>query len=140
MYKIEITADTLSELAGKAMSLAVKLNSGAATEAPFQHTYTHQTVTLGAPAPEAYAPPVEQPVEVNPVALTPLVSITPAKTEEVMPALNFDTDVAPVVLRTVAAKGKPFVEAIMTQFGVARASQLDAARWAELIVQLEAEA
>ncbi len=34
MYKIEITADTLAELAGKAMSLAAKLNTGTATEAP----------------------------------------------------------------------------------------------------------
>jgi hypothetical protein len=124
MYKIEITADTLVELAGKAMSLAVKLNSGTATE------------------PAVYAPPVEQPVEINPVALTQPVSITPTKVEEVMPevtapALNFDTDVAPVVLRAVATKGKPFVEGIMTEFGVARASQLDAARWAELIDRLE---
>jgi hypothetical protein len=123
MYKIEITADTLTELAGKAMSLAVKLNTGAATE------------------PAVYAPPAE-PVEINPVAPTPPVSITPAKTEEVMPeppapALNFDTDVAPVVLRAVATKGKPFVEAAMAEFGVERASQLDAARWAELIDRLD---
>ena len=116
MYKIEITADTLTELAGKAMSLAVKLNTG--TE------------------PAVYAPPAE-PVEINPVAPTPPVSITPAKVEEVMPALNFDTDVAPVVLRAVATKGKPFVEAAMAEFGVERASQLDAARWAELIDRLD---
>jgi len=119
MYKIEITADTLTELAGKAMSLAVKLNSGTATE------------------PAVYVPPAE-PVEINPVAPTPPVnSTTPTKIEEVMPALNFDTDVAPVVLRAVATKGKPFVEAAMAEFGVERASQLDAARWAELIDRLD---
>jgi hypothetical protein len=121
MYKIEITADTLTELAGKAMSLAVKLNTGTATE------------------PAVYAPPAE-PVEINPVAPTPPVSITPAKTEEVMPeppALSFDKDVAPVVLRAVATKGKPFVEAAMAEFGVERASQMDATRWPELIDRLE---
>jgi hypothetical protein len=118
MYKIEITADTLTELAGKAMSLAVKLNTGTATE------------------PAVYAPPAE-PVEINPVAPTQPVSITPAKTEEVMPALSFDRDVAPVVLRAVATKGKPFVEAAMAEFGVERASQMDAARWPELIDRLE---
>jgi hypothetical protein len=126
MYKIEIIADTLTELAGKAMSMAVKLNSGVATE------------------PAVYAPPAE-PVEINPVAPTPPVSITPTKIEEVMPetpalaapALNFDTDVAPVVLRAVATKSKAFVEGVMTEFGVARASQLDASRWAELIDRLE---
>jgi len=104
MYKIEITADTLSELAGKIMSLAVKLHPTADVE-------------------RAYAPPAE-PVAINPVA--------PAA-----PALNFEKDVAPVVLRAVATKGKPFVEGVMIEFGVERASQLDAARWAELIDRLE---
>jgi hypothetical protein len=121
MYKIEITADTLAELAGKVMSLAVKLHPTADVE-------------------RAYAPPAE-PVEINPVAPTqPVTSITPAKTEEVMPeapALTFEKDVAPVVLRAVATKGKPFVETAMAEFGVERASQLDAARWAELIDRLE---
>jgi hypothetical protein len=104
MYKIEITADTLAELAGKVMSLAVKLHPTADVE-------------------RAYAPPAE-PVEINPVA--------PAT-----PALSFEKDVAPVVLRAVATKGKPFVEGVMIEFGVERASQLDAARWAELIDRLE---
>jgi len=121
MYKIEITADTLAELAGKAMSLAALMQTTAGVEC-------------------AYAPPAE-PVEINPVAPTqPVTSITPAKTEEVTPeapALTFEKDVAPVVLRAVATKGKPFVEAVMTEFGVERASQLDATRWAELIDRLE---
>jgi hypothetical protein len=54
-----------------------------------------------------------------------------------MPALIFDRDVAPVVLRAVATKGKPFVEAAMAEFSVERASQLDATRWAALIECLE---
>jgi hypothetical protein len=124
VYKIEITADTLAELAGKAMSLAALMQTTADVE-------------------RAYAPPAE-PVEINPVAPTqPVTSIT--KTEEVMPeapvadapALSFEKDVAPIVLRAVATKGKPYVEGVMTEFGVARASQLDAARWAELIDRLE---
>lgn len=52
-------------------------------------------------------------------------------------ALSFDRDVAPVVLRAVATKGKPFVEAAMAEFSVERASQLDATRWAALIERLE---
>jgi hypothetical protein len=116
MYKIEITADTLNELAGKIMSLAVKL-----------HSTAEQAFT-----------PADYPVAINPVAPTqPVTSITPAKIEEVMPALTFDRDVAPVVLRAVATKGKPFVEAAMAEFSVERASQLDATRWAALIECLE---
>jgi hypothetical protein len=118
MYKIEITADTLTELAGKIMSLAVKLHPTANVE-------------------RAYAPPAE-PVAINPVApATPApVAELPAP-EATAPALSFEKDVAPVVLRAVATKGKPFVEGVMTEFGVERASQLDAARWAELIDRLE---
>ena len=114
MYKIEITADTLSELAGKVMSLAVKLHPTADVE-------------------RAYAPPAE-PVEINPVAPA---APEPAAPEPAAPALSFEKDVAPVVLRAVATKGKPFVEGIMTQFGVERASQLPAERWPELITHLE---
>ena len=88
MYRIEITADTLTELAGKVMSLAVKLNGAAE------------------PTQRAYAPPVE-PVEINPVAPAPVADA---------PALSFDRDVAPVVLLAVATKGKPFVEAAMAEF------------------------
>lgn len=111
MYKIEITADTLAELAGKVMSLAVKLHPTADVE-------------------RAYAPPAE-PVEINPVAPAAPAPEAPA------PALSFEKDVAPIVLRAVATKGKPFVEGIMTQFGVERASQLPAERWPELITHLE---
>jgi len=119
MYKIEIIADTLAELAGKVMSLAVKLHPTADVE-------------------RAYAPPAE-PVEINPVALAAPepAAPAPAAPEPAAPALSFEKDVAPIVLRAVATKGKPFVEGIMTQFGVERASQLPAERWPELITHLE---
>jgi hypothetical protein len=116
MYKIEITADTLAELAGKVMSLAVKLHPTADVE-------------------RAYAPPAE-PVEINPVAPAAPAPVVEAPAPEA-PALSFEKDVAPIVLRAVATKGKPFVEGIMTQFGVERASQLPAERWPELITHLE---
>jgi hypothetical protein len=51
--------------------------------------------------------------------------------------LSFDTDVAPVVLRKVQTAGKPAVEAVLSEFGVDRASQLEAARWPELLEKLE---
>jgi len=113
MYKIEITGDTLSELAGKAMSLAVKLNSGAATE----------------PAAREYTQPV--------TSITRTEQVMPEAPVADAPALSFEQDVAPVVLRAVATKTKAFVEGVMSDFGVARASQLDASRWAELIDRLE---
>ena len=135
MYKIEITADTLAELAGKAMSLAVKLNSGAATEPAASKADFEQARRM---VDEAF-PFLREVADPAPEAPAPAAPAPEAPVAEA-PALSFEKDVAPVVLRAVATKGKPYVEGIMTEFGVVRASQLDAARWAELIERLEADA
>ena len=47
--------------------------------------------------------------------------------------LDFDKDVAPVVLGYVKSKGKPWVVGILAQFGVERASELPADRYGELV-------
>jgi hypothetical protein len=135
VYKIEITADTLAELAGKAMSLAVKLNSGAATEPAASKADFEQARRM---VDEAF-PFLREVADPAPEAPAPAAPAPEAPVAEA-PALSFEKDVAPVVLRAVATKGKPYVEGIMTEFGVVRASQLDAARWAELIERLEADA
>jgi len=121
MYKIEITADTLTELAGKVMSLAVKLNTS--------------TPTLEAR--KAEVEKIDRMIDnAFPALAREVIEEAPAPVADA-PALSFEKDVAPVVLRAVAMKGKPFVEGVMIEFGVERASQLDAARWAELIDRLE---
>jgi hypothetical protein len=51
--------------------------------------------------------------------------------------LNFDTDIAPLVLQVVKDKGKPVAQEILSQFGVEKASMLDASRWPELVVALK---
>jgi hypothetical protein len=147
MYKIEITADTLSELAGKAMSLAVKLNT--ATESgPVVKGATHVVTYEVAPAVVEAAPEVaeEAPAPLPSSGQTEAPPITEEKVSASSPTeasdaqsdtLNFDTDVAPIVLQVVKDKGKPVVQAILEQFGVERASQLDPARWPELIAQLK---
>lgn len=47
--------------------------------------------------------------------------------------LDFDRDVAPVVLGYVRSKGKPWVMAILNQFGVERASELAPEQYGELV-------
>lgn len=54
--------------------------------------------------------------------------------------LDFDEEVAPVVLGYVREKGKPWVVDILTQFGVARASELDPSQYGELVDALNAAA
>ena len=119
MIKIEVTGNSLGELADKLIaigdSLRLKDNERLADKEWWD-------ARKQAKAEKAYAP-APAPVADAPVADAP--------------ALSFDKDVAPVVLRAVATKGKPFVEAAMAEFGVERASQMDAARWPELIDRLE---
>lgn len=124
MYKIEITADTLSELAGKAMSLAAKLNTGVATEVAEAAPENPTLAPKSAPAAEISESPqtTEEP------------STTPAASAS---ELTFDTDIAPLVLQVVMDKGKPVAQEILSQFGVMKASMLDASRWPELIAALQ---
>ena len=50
--------------------------------------------------------------------------------------LDFDKDVAPVVLGYVRSQGKPWVVAILNQFGVGRASEMAPEQLPELIAAL----
>lgn len=118
-YKIEVTADSLSELAGKVLALA----------AQFQVTQAEAPV---AKAPARKAKAAEPAPE--PVAAAPEPEPTP---EPEAPALDFDKDVGALVLETLAVKGRDVVSGILSQFGVAKASQLDEKLWPELIAALK---
>ena len=150
MYKIEITADTLSELAGKAMSLAAKLNTGTVTEAVVKGATPVKTVEVApevaeeasAPLPSAGQTEAPPAIEHTETPSTSVPTEPSAGAEEKTPApsaseLNFDTDIAPLVLQVVKDKGKPVAQAILSQFGVEKASTLDTARWPELIAALQ---
>jgi hypothetical protein len=143
MYRIEITAETLAELAGKAMSLAAKLNT--ATESGLgvkgaTHVVTYEVAPEVAeaapenPTPAPKSAPAAEATESQPTTEEPATTPAPSASAS---ELNFDTDVAPIVLQVVKDKGKPVVQAILEEFGVERASQLDPARWPELIAQLK---
>jgi hypothetical protein len=86
------------------------------------------------PTPAPKSAPAAEATESQPTTEEP--STTPAPSASAS-ELNFDTDVAPIVLQVVKDKGKPAVQAILEQFGVERASQLDPARWPELVVALK---
>ena len=142
-YRIEITADTLAELAGKAASLAAKLN------APDQGVWWEQT-----DAPQKLKKQLDREVaEAAPVNPTPAAksaptatvpassSITTAETSTPAPAPeepaadvpDFDAVVTPLVLKLVEVKGKPAAQEMLGRFGVIKASQLSSQRWQELV-------
>lgn len=130
-YRIEIAADTLTELAGKVMSLAVKLNGEVAADAPAapkKEAATKAPVDP-TPAPKSAAP--AEAIESQPT--TPEASSTP-----VASVSNVSADVLrDLVLRVVAAKGRETCEEVLSRFGLAKASDVAAEQAAELVAALE---
>lgn len=152
--KIEITGNSIDEIADKLKALAAQLGN----VAPIRGTTAAEASgeTQAAPKRPRKAKeetPAEQSAEVVAQAegepLPTAGADTPAASSEATGAgstvsdapaenadLDFDKDVAPLVIKLVGAKGKPFVTELLGEFGVERASQVDEARWPELIERL----
>ncbi len=120
-YRIEITADTLAELAGKAASLAAKLNT------PDQGVWWEQT-----DAPQKLKKQLDEQIKEEVAEAAPAA---PAPEPEAPAAdvPDFDAVVTPLVLKLVEVKGKPAAQEVLGRFGVVKASQLDSDKWAELV-------
>lgn len=163
-YKIEINAESINELAGKLLALAATMQAVPADpvmpevkEAEAKVTRTRKgkadvvaatadgigTITAPAEEPQSDAPaptkPAEQPetagveqAEATSIAQTADSSETASGAE----VIDFEKDVAPLVLRAVKEKGKPWVQEVLSQFGVERASLVDDTRMAELVAIL----
>ena len=132
-YRIEITADSLAELAGRVAALAVQLQASAAPLA-----YVAPVVVRDpTPAKTAAKKIAAQMAAAEPVAEPVAEDAAPEVRENPVAALDFDTEVAPHVLELVKAKGKPAAQEILSQFGVEKASLLDPVRWPELVAALK---
>lgn len=141
-YRIEINADSLTELAGKVLALAAQLNSQSVdpvmpevreASKPKKAKAEKVEEVGNEPAPSA---PVAEATDSQPTTEEP--SSTPAPAPSASEPLDFDKDVAPAVLALVAAKGKPAVQEILSEYGVERASQVDEDLWPELVATLRA--
>lgn len=129
-YRVEITADSLAELAGRVSALAAQLQ---ATTAP--HAYV-APVPVKDPTPAKTA--ANKIVAMMAAAAEPVAEdAAPEVRENPVAALDFDTEVAPHVLELVKAKGKPAAQEILSQFGVEKASLLDPVRWPKLVAALK---
>ena len=140
MIRIEVTGDSLPEVADKLLALGRSLSTTASYDADNAARETMQAERDAAP--KAKAP--RKAKEVEPKEITPEPQETAAAepepaAEEIAPAdtLDFDKDVAPVVLDAVAAIGKEKVIGLIGEFGAARASEVDPAQWPELVALLK---
>jgi hypothetical protein len=89
------------------------------------------------PTPAPKSAPVATVTESQPTTEEP--ASTPAPAASAFEPLNFETQVAPVVLLFVQKRSKEETSKILAEFGVERASMLDPALWPELVARLEAE-
>ena len=127
-YKIEITDVTTAELAGKLLALAAAMQVDDARDyAPVE----------GAPKPRASRKKAAEAVAVEPVAeqSEPVAEQSEPAAES---PLDFDRDVAPVVIRAVKQRGREYVQDILAQFGVERASQVPDEEMRELVALVAA--
>jgi hypothetical protein len=134
MYRVEVTANTLSELAGKLMALGSQLSlptpdaSGLAVASTPVDTAFSVAGGIG-----AVADPRDQ-VAVGDVSSDPESA---AKTIEVAEAAevtyDYNTQVAPRVLQMVAKRGRDAVKTLLSGFGVTKASELSADKYPALM-------
>ena len=143
-YRIEITADSLTELAGRVAALAVQLQASAAPLAyaapvvvkdptPARTAAKKIAAQMAAAEPVALvAEPVAEYVAPE-VRENPVAPATPA-------AVVYDpvVDIAPRVLAYVALRGRDAMLELLSQFGVERASHVPAEHHAELVALLDA--
>jgi hypothetical protein len=135
MIKIEITGNSIPEVADKLLAIGANLRGNAIVEGARAAVNAMQVLEVAEAAPVDPTPapksaPVAEASESQPT--TREASSTP-----VPAALDFDTDVAPHVLAVVQKLGKPAAQEILSQFGVEKASLLDPARWPELVTALQ---
>jgi len=140
MIRIEVTGDTAEEVLAQLRALAVVdriADAAVRKEIRAASESTVPEISEGKPSRKPKAA-VGNAGETPPATAEEAAPKPETATEVASPSeLSFDTDVAPVVLRKVQTAGKPAVEAVLSEFGVDRASQLEAARWPELLEKLE---
>jgi hypothetical protein len=139
MIKIEITGNSIPEVADKLLAIGASLRASTAVLPIANGGTGAQTIeeVMGVaeaapvdPTPAPKSAPVAEATE-------SLRTTTETSSTRAPAALDFDTDVAPHVLAVVQKLGKPAAQEILSQFGVEKASLLDPARWPELVTALQ---
>ena len=124
MIKIEVTGNTIPELADKLLAIGASL----------QGTVTMYDTPARKTSPKKVMPEVavvHSSIEDEPLEVIDLPVSDRADT------INFETEIRPLALKVVEQRSKPVLEEILSRFGVARASLVPAARMSELHAALQ---
>ena len=137
MIKIEVTGNSIGEVADQLLSIGASLlGSGTPSEPIKVDPVMPEVAEMAAENP---TPPATTVKEQGSSSTTTAETSTPAPAapSATSEELNFETDVAPYVLQVVKEKGKPVAQEILSQFGVEKASTLDPAQGPELVEALQ---
>ena len=142
MIKIEVTGNSLAEVSDKLLAIGASLQRAAPSDTAVREVLeekptvgkeaakrTRKTKADAAPAADT---PEEQTAASEPTTAATSAEKRPSEAEKPR-QLDFDKEVAPLVLKLVQTKGPEAIKAILDQFGVQRASQIDPARFGELV-------
>ena len=138
MIKIEVTGNSIPEVADKLLAIGASLQ-GITTTMPAE-------VAEAAPVDPTPAPksaPVAEVSESQPTTKEASSTRAPAASasedEELevvdlpIATLDFETVVRPLILKVVEVRGKPVMEEMLSRFGVAKASMIEPALLPELV-------
>lgn len=121
MFELTVKGTSAADLVANVIALAALMGGTAAVAAP----------------PSEQTPAKAAAKKTEPKAADPTPTAEPAPTPAAEPAaLDFNKDVAPVVIATVERSGKPAVIEVLEQFGVGKASDVAPGQWGELIEAL----
>ena len=142
MIKIEVTGNSIGEVADKLLAIGASLQ-GIKTTMPAE-------VAEAAPVDPTLAPksaPAAEVTESQPTTEEPSSTPAPATSvsedEELevvdlpIATLDIETDVRPLILNVVEKRGKPVMEELLSRFGVAKASQIEPALLPELVALMQ---
>ena len=156
MIKIEVTGNSIPEVADKLLAIGASLRSTASNAADDAARVALQAKRDAAKAEVAEAAPVDPTPALKTVPVAEVIeslrtttetSSTPAPAasaseDEELEVVDLpiappadDIDLRALVLKVVETRGKPFMEGILTSFGVVKASHVEAARLPELIAR-----
>jgi len=140
MIKIEVTGNSIGEVADKLLAIGASLQ-GIKTTMPAEVAEAAPVDPTPAPKSAPAATVSEsQPTTTEPSS-TPAPAASASEDEElevvdlpIAPPAD-EIDLRALVLKVVETRGKPFMEGILSSFGVAKASHVEPARLPELVAR-----
>lgn len=148
MIKIEVTGNSIPEVADKLLAIGASLRASAAVETPRGYTKAEMEGNAPQKTKTPKSVPVAEVTESQPTTAEP--SSTPAPVDLVseelevvdLPVadthtLDFNTDIRALALQLVAKRDKAALEKILVHFGVDRASKVEPARMPELLAMIK---